>query len=116
MDIFCGITSQPFSRPGLNSCLTLLDSGQCVIHYGGHNPVALDGVLNPVQAEVDVLLVCPSHQDIPTMHVPVLKLQGLQQTFTWLNSEQVATPSVSIEPLPLTSITHHTTPVKRRDE
>jgi hypothetical protein len=58
---------------------TLLDSRESVVYYGSHNTIALNGILHPIQTEVDELFVSPPHQHVPTMHVPVLKLQGLYQ-------------------------------------
>ncbi len=37
-------------------------------------------VVFPIEADVDVLLVGPPHQDVATVHVTVLKLQGLHRS------------------------------------
>ena len=64
--------------------LTLCDSGESVVYYSRYDPIALDRVLHTIQTEVDVFLVCVSHQDVASMHVPVLKLKSLQKIVHYL--------------------------------
>ena len=62
----------------VSTCTSLSDSGEGEVHNGGHHTVRLDVVVLVVEPEVDELLLCPLDQDIPSVHVSVLKLEGLQ--------------------------------------
>lgn len=62
----------------VSTCTSLSDSGEGEVHNGGHHTVRLDVIVLVVEPEVDELLFCPLDQDIPSVHVSVLELEGLQ--------------------------------------
>ena len=57
--------------------LTLFYSGECIVHHSGSDAVSLDMVVLPVQSDVNHLLVCSSHEDVPSVHVSMFKLKSL---------------------------------------
>ena len=54
--------------------LTLVDSGEGVVHYSGNNTMCWNVVIFIVESEVDGLLVCSSNKNIASVHVTMFKL------------------------------------------